>query len=358
MMNYCGKWICFILAIVFLSGCQDSDDSVSQYIATPAPLEIPEIFQNQILDPIIPEDNPQTVEGIALGKALFFDKQLSADNTLACASCHLPQNAFTDPRKLSIGITGEEGFRNSMPLHNLAYNYSTQFNWDGSANSLESQIFEPVTNPIEMANNWPTVEQTLQNSDTYPELFEQAFGTQTIDSTLVTKAIAQFIRTLISANSKFDRAQLGLAALTPQEQNGLNVFLDEGRGDCFHCHGLPANPLWTDNAFHNNGLDEEFEDLGRGNVTGDPREFGLFRTPTLRNLKFTAPYMHDGRFATLDEVIDHYSEGLVFSETIDPLMKAVDEGGVQLTESDKADLKAFLLSLSDDSFVNNPDFRN
>ena len=350
--------VILIVVLFTLFGCDKNDDTGSLYVPTPAPLEVPVIFEGQIPPPLIPEDNPQTVEGVALGKKLFFDTALSADNTLACASCHVPQEGFSDARQFSVGITGEKGFRNSMPLHNLAFNFGTQFNWDGSANSLEEQIFEPVVNPIEMANTWPNVTSTLQATADYPLMFEQAFGTQTIDSTMVSKAIAQFIRTLVSGNSKFDRAQMGLAELTPQEANGLNVFLDEGRGDCFHCHGLPANPLWTDNAFHNNGLDEEFTDLGRGDVTGDPREFGLFKTPTLRNLKFTAPYMHDGRFATLDEVIDHYSEGLVFSATIDPLMKAVNEGGVQLTDSDKADLKAFLLSLSDESFVTNPDFQD
>lgn len=355
-MKIFGTLSSLLLCLLLLS-CSDSDDSDSKYIATPAPLEVPTIFQNQILGPVIPEDNPQTEEGIALGKKLFFDTRLSADNTLACVMCHRPQDGFSDPRRFSIGITGEQGFRNAMPLQNLAFNYGEKFNWDGSANSLENQMLGPVTNPIEMANTWPNVANTLQSSSDYPSLFEDAFGTQTIDSTLVTMAISQFVRTLVSGNSKFDRAQQGLAELTTQEQNGLNVFLDESRGDCFHCHGLPANPLWTDNAFHNNGLDAEFEDLGLGNITGDPREFGLFRSPSLRNLRFTAPYMHDGRFTTLDEVIDHYSEGLVFSETIDPLMKTISQGGVQLTENDKADLKAFLLSLSDDSFVNNPDFR-
>jgi len=355
-MKKLGIFSVLLCALLFAS-CEDSDDNASQYMPTPAPLEIPSVFQNQILPPLIPEDNPQTVEGIALGKKLFFDKRLSADNSISCASCHRPQNSFTDSRQFSVGITGEQGFRNSMPLQNLAFNYGEKFNWDGSANSLEDQMFGPVTNPIEMANTWPAVESTLQSASEYPQLFEAAFGTQSIDSILVTKAISQFVRTLVSANSRFDQAQLGLIELTPQEQNGLNVFLDEGRGDCFHCHGLPANPLWTDNAFHNNGLDAQFDDLGLGNITGDPREFGLFRSPSLRNLKFTAPYMHDGRFATLDEVIDHYSEGLVFSETIDPLMKAISAGGVHLTEEDKADLKAFLLSLSDDSFVNNSDFR-
>ena len=128
-------------------------------------------------------------------------------------------------------------------------------------------------------------------------------------------------------------------------------------GDCFHCHGNPGNPLRTDNRFHNNGLDAFFEDRGLGAVTGDPRDDGLFRTPSLRNLSFTAPYMHDGRFSTLDEVIDHYSEGLVYSETISPLMKSVADGGVQLTAEEKSDLKAFLLSLSDESFLTNPDYQ-
>ena len=134
--------------------------------------------------------------------------------------------------------------------------------------------------------------------------------------------------------------------------------MDETKGDCFHCHGNPNNPLWTDNIFHNNGLDASFTDLGLGEVTGDPADNGKFKSPSLRNLAFTAPYMHDGRFFTLDEVINQYSEGLQNSATIDPLMKKVNEGGVQLTPQDKADLKAFLLSLSDPSFINNPDFQN
>ena len=133
--------------------------------------------------------------------------------------------------------------------------------------------------------------------------------------------------------------------------------MDEAKGDCFHCHGSNNNPLWTDNQFHNNGLDSSFTDLGLGTVTGDPADYGKFKSPSLRNLKFTAPYMHDGRFATLEEVINHYSEGLEASPTIDPLMKKVNQGGVNLTLKDKADLKAFLLTLSDEEFINNPDFK-
>ncbi|MCW8980475.1 MAG: cytochrome-c peroxidase [Altibacter sp.] len=349
------------LALFFISilcfACTESDDTGPSYEATPSPLEIPQLFRDKLIPPVVPADNPQTVEGIALGKKLFFDPILSADGTQACATCHNPQNAFSDERQFSIGIDGIAGNRNSMPIFNMAWNFNEQFFWDGRATSLEAQALEPVINPIEMHNTWENASASLLADAEYPELFEAAFGTRTINSDLATKALAQFMRTLISANSRFDQHLLGTLELTPSEANGLQVFMDESRGDCFHCHGNPNNPLWTDNIFHNNGLDATITDKGRGNVTGDPREFGLFKTPSLRNLAYTAPYMHDGRFATLDEVIDHYSEGLVYSETIDPLMKTVAEGGVQLTEQDKADLKAFLLSLSDPSFINNPDFR-
>jgi cytochrome c peroxidase len=209
-----------------------------------------------------------------------------------------------------------------------------------------------------MDNTWQVVVQRLQDHNDYPGLFEAAFGQINITKEMVTKAIAQFERTMISANSKFDNYLLGNITLTAQEQNGLNVFMDESRGDCFHCHGSPNNPLWTDNIFHNNGLDAIMTDLGLGAVTGDPADNGKFKSPSLRNLAFTAPFMHDGRFATLQEVINHYSEGLQNSPTIDPLMKKVNQGGVGLTEQDKADLKAFLLSLSDPSFITNPNFQN
>ncbi len=353
------KYRIVAICVLFLSlvSCKNSDDETG-YTATPVSLDVPPLFEENILPPVIPDDNPLTVEGIALGKRLFFDPILSANNTQACASCHRPQNAFTDPNQFSVGIDGSIGTRNSMPLFNMAWNFGEKFFWDGRAGSLEDQIFEPVTNPIEMANTWPNAVAALQNHPQYPALFEAAFGTQTIDSVKVSKAIAQFMRTFISANSKFDRYLRGEVELTQSEQNGFNIFMDENKGDCFHCHGASElNQLWTDNIFHNNGLDEFFDDKGLFLTTGDPRDEGLFKTPSLRNLAYTAPYMHDGRFATLDEVINHYSEGLVYSETIDPLMKKVGEGGVHLTPEEKADLKAFLLSLSDPSFINDPDFR-
>lgn len=208
-----------------------------------------------------------------------------------------------------------------------------------------------------MANTWQEVVTDLEADASYPELFYAAFAEEGIDSLKVAKAISQFERTLISGNSKFDKFLVGEVQLTAQEENGLAVFLDETRGDCFHCHGNPNNPLWTDNLFHNNGLDSSFTDLGLGKITGDPADNGKFKTPSLRNLTFTAPYMHDGRFETLTEVVDHYSEGLQNSETIDPLMKKVAQGGVQLTDKDKEDLVAFLVTLTDSTFVNDPKFQ-
>jgi cytochrome c peroxidase len=351
---------CFsiILVTCFFLSCSSSDESTS-YEATPVNLEIPPLFNNLLLPPLIPIENPQTLEGIALGRKLFYDPLLSNDGTQACASCHLAENSFTDPNRYSTGITGEMGTRNAMPIFNLVWNFQNDFLWDGSASSLEDQVDDPIENPIEMNNTWPNVVATLQATSDYPDLFEQAFGTTIITREFVAKAIAQFERTLISGNSKFDQYLLGdNNAVSAQEINGFNIFMDENRGDCFHCHGNEFNPLWTNNAFHNNGLDSSFEDLGLGGFTGDPLDYGKFKSPSLRNLAYTAPYMHDGRFANLDEVINHYSEGLVYSNTVDPLMKNIAEGGAQLTDSDKADLKAFLLSLSEPEFTTNPAFLN
>lgn len=345
------------ILIVFIS-CNKNDDSTNTtYSPTPLPLNIPTVFDENILPPIIPVGNPQTIEGVALGRKLFFDPILSANNTQSCSSCHAPENAFTDSNRFSEGIDGIQGSRNSMPLFNLAWNYDEKFFWDGRSFSLESQALQPVKDPTEMHNTWATAVSDLQNNPQYPELFNKAFGTSTIDSTLTTKAIAQFVRTLISGNSRFDKHLRNEIVLSASELNGFTIFMAEDKGDCFHCHGNANNPLWTDNIFHNNGLDATFTDLGLGTITGDPADNGKFRSPSLRNLRFTAPYMHDGRFQTLDEVINHYSEGLTNSSTIDPLMKSINSGGVQLSENDKTDLKAFLLSLSDDEFVNNPSFK-
>ncbi|SDT87710.1 cytochrome c peroxidase [Polaribacter sp. Hel1_33_78] len=335
--------------------CASKEEEI--YTPIPYSLEIPILFADKLIAPIIPADNPLTQEGVALGKKLFFDTILSGDETQSCASCHDPKKSFTDQQQFSNGVNDNLGTRNAMPLFNLAWNFDERFAWDGKEFSLEKQALEPVSNPIEMHGNWENITKKLQNNLEYKDLFLRAFGTSIIDSTLVTKAIAQFERTLISGNSKFDKYLRGEINLTPEEQNGFDVFMDESKGDCFHCHGSDNNPIWSDNKFHNNGLDNVFVDLGLGKITGDPKDNGKFKSPSIRNLAFTAPYMHDGRFATLEEVINHYSEGLKRSPTIDPLMKKVDEGGVHLSTQDKSNLKAFLQTLSDYDFINNPTFQ-
>ncbi|MEZ7900867.1 MAG: cytochrome c peroxidase [Flavobacteriales bacterium] len=318
---------------------------------TPYQLQIPQTFSLYLPAPIIPVSNPMTVEGVALGKKLFFDKQLSGDNTLACAGCHFPTQAFDDTNRFSIGIDGIRGDRNAMPIFNHAWNTGEKFFWDGRANTLEVQAFEPVLNPIEMHDTWPNVVSKLQADESYPAMYLAAFSTSTIDSVLTSKALAQYERTLISGNSRFDKYLLRQINLTSSELNGFGLFMDESGADCFHCHGDATNPLWTDNLFHNNGLDASFTDNGLGDITGSPSDNGKFKTPSLRNLAYTAPYMHDGRFKTLDEVIDHYSDSLVYSSTISPLLKHIPAGGVNLTIQEKGDLKAFLLTLTDSSFV-------
>jgi cytochrome c peroxidase len=358
-------FVILIALAVFYSCSKDKDPVTPTPISTPPnntsptpyTLNIPTIFAQTLPAPFNPPNNPLTVEGIELGRHLFYDPILSGDGTQSCATCHAPTLAFTDTNQFSTGIDGLKGNRNSMPIFNAAWNFNNKFFWDGRALGLEGQAFGPVRNPIEMHNTWPNAVASLQNHPTYPNMFNAAFGTPTVDSVLVVRAISQFERTLISANSKFDRYLLGMEALTPQEASGFNLFMDQQGGDCFHCHGSAGNPLWTDNDFHNNGLDATFTDLGLGGVTGNPADNGKFKTPSLRNLIFTAPYMHDGRFQTIDEVLDFYSTGVQMSSTIDPMMEHAANGGVQLTAQEKANLKAFLLSLTDNSFITNPNFQ-
>ncbi len=341
-----------VLMIMVISSCKEDSAPAppgETYDPTPYELAIPQGFP----DMQIPADNPMTVEGVELGRMLFYDPILSADNSQACASCHAPAFSFTDNgRQFSVGIDGFEGTRNAMPVINAGW-MPTLF-WDGRRISLEDQALEPVPNPIEMHQSWTESASKLDAHAEYPDLFLKAFGTRTIDSTLVTKAIAQFERTLISSNTKYDRYLRGEAQLSQAESKGFEIFFTE-KGDCFHCH---TTILFTDNQFHNNGLSTEFPDKGLYDVTGSENDIGKFKTPTLRNLEFTAPYMHDGRFQTLEEVIDFYSHGVQWSPTIDPLMKKVGQGGIQLTEEEKQYLIAFLKTLTDTTFINNPDYAN
>ena len=340
---------------VFMVACrkdnaQDLELSQMVYDPTSYNLELPKGFPPMP----IPDDNPLTVEGVELGRKLFFEKRLSVDNSISCSSCHAPENAFSDSRQFSLGINGQEGNRQAMVIQNIAW--SPTFFWDGRAKSLETQALAPVTNPIEMHETWPNVANKLNENFEYQKLFYKAFGSKNADSTLVTKALAQFMRTLVSGNSKYDKWLRGEVQLTPEELSGFDLFKALDGGDCIHCHPINAN--FTDFSFHNNGLDATLTDLGLGGVNGNTFDEGKFKVPTLRNIEFSAPYMHDGRFETLDEVIDFYSEGVhPESPNVSPLMEFKDQGGVLLTAEEKAQLKAFLLTLSDPDFINNPNFQ-
>ena len=340
------------LAIVFIitSQCTKSREVNTnlKYIPTPYELNIFEKFPELP----VPEDNPLTVEGVELGRMLFYDPILSGDSTQSCSSCHIQEFAFSDNRRFSVGVDNKAGNRNSMPIINSGW-YNNFF-WDGRANSLEEQALDPVKNPIEMHGSWEIAIKRIKASDIYPSLFDKAFNQTRISKELVVKAIAQFGRTLISDNSKYDKVLRKETSFSEAELRGLNLFFTE-KADCFHCHG---NILFSDAAFHNSGLDEFPNDYGLEHRTKYRRDRGKFKTPTLRNLVFTAPYMHDGRFSTLEEVIDFYSEGVKDSPTIDPLMKYVERGGVQLSEEEKSDLLAFLMTLTDSTFISNPAFSN
>jgi len=324
----------------------DQNDTLPPFKPTYVSPQIPDGFPTME----IPDDNPLTAEGIALGKKLFFDPILSGDSTQSCADCHKPEHAFSDDRRFSLGITGAIGTRQAPPIINAGW--MKKLFWDGRVSSLEEQALHPVENPDEMAASWEEVVRRLQHHPTYPKLFYRAFGITKITRDHVVKAIAQFERTLISGNSRFDLALQGKIFLSPLEQDGYDLFYSE-RGDCFHCH---SGLLFTDNDFHNNALDSVPTDLGLEKITGKPSDRGKFKTPTLRNIEHTAPYMHDGRFATLEEVIDFYSEGLQYSTYADPLMKALPQGGKHFTPYEKKALIAFLKTLTDTSFLNNPEF--
>jgi cytochrome c peroxidase len=339
----------FLVPIFILAGCE-ADPVDNDPDTTPLTLTIP-----KGLPPLdIPADNPMTVEGVALGRRLFYEGLLSKDNRMSCGTCHLQENGFAEPRQTSQGVEmGAIGTRNAMALINLGWVRSGLF-WDGRAATLEGLVLEPIRNPIEMNSSWDEVESKLNAHAEYPALFKGAYNVDYIDSLTVAKAISQFLRTLISGNSRFDawynRQEM---MLTPQELRGFALFTTE-EADCFHCHSLGG--LITDNNFHNNGLDTEYSDMGRFNVSGNPMDRARFRTPTLRNIEMTAPYMHDGRFFTLEEVVEHYSDHVKVSPTISPLMELVGNNGAQLTQQEKEDLVAFLRTFTDQEFMTNPAF--
>jgi cytochrome c peroxidase len=356
-------------------------------VAHPKPLYLPAKFtpyqfQMSATFPIpdLPRDNPLTVERVELGKRLFFDQRISGNDQQSCADCHAPEKAFTDGRITARGAGGEFGPRNTMPLFNLAW--KREFFWDGRAASLRAQVLVPIQNPIEMHQSLTNLvaklggsrgrEAQTQNPATagppaamemgilaptatntgYAGLFEAAFDSPEITAEKIALALENYLLTLTSFDAKFDRVLRGEEKFTPDEQRGFELFSteydprrDQFGADCFHCHG---GPLFQSQTFANNGLDNTGSDLGREKVTGKASDRGKFAVPSLRNVALTGPYMHDGRFRTLAEVVEHYSTGVVRSATLDPNLAKHPDGGVPLTAADKQALVAFLEALTDE----------
>jgi len=290
--------------------------------------------------------NPLTAGKVSLGRQLFYDPLLSKDNTISCASCHSPYTAFTHiDHDLSHGINDRIGTRNSPALMNLAWHNS--FMWDGAVNHLDVQALAPISHPDEMGESIGNVVSKLQRNKNYPALFQKAFGDSIVTGEHTLKAISQFMLTLVSANSKYDSVIRRQAKFTLQEENGYHLF----QKNCSSCH---KEPLFTNLSFENNGLkpDTILKDYGRMKVTKNKMDSLKFKVPTLRNIEFSFPYMHDGRFKRLADVLKHYTNGIQKSPT---LSKNLEEP-IILSSNDKVDLIAFLRTLTDHSFLKNPNY--
>jgi cytochrome c peroxidase len=326
----------------------------------------------------IPADNPMTVEGIQLGRHLFYDPILSRDSTISCSSCHQIDKAFTDGEVFSLGIDGRRALRNSMSLINVGYsqikNREHNFMWDGRFQTLEEQALAPVEDPNEMDADWAMIEKRLQTHPDYPQMFRNAFGIEDrsqITKYLAAKAMAQFQRTLNSANSKYDSLRwISFSPYTAQEERGLLLFTGDNfsnpsvkDAECAHCHSFSdTKTLFARNEFTNNGLDsvtsyEDFVDKGFGNISNDDTRNGFFREVTVRNIALTAPYMHDGRFNTLREVLDHYATGGHAAPNLAPEL-TTSTSIRTLTNAEKDDLEAFLRTLTDHSIATKEEWSN
>ncbi|MCF8459299.1 MAG: c-type cytochrome [Flavobacteriales bacterium] len=327
-------WFLLVLLAISASSCKEEVDECEAN-THPYQLQFPDYFP--ILE--VPSDNPLTEEGVQLGRRLYYDPLLSTGGPRegrSCSSCHFQSNSFSVPSTASGSSV--------LPHVNLAW--SRNFLWNGKLEGiLEDVMLFEVNDFFEVDFN------LLKEDAVYPELFRKAFGSCEITDELVAKALAQWFRRLKSSNSKFDSYLKGEEQLTDSELNGMTTFFTE-KGDCFHCHGIP---LMTNNEFHNIGLDSIYDPTvkDRSYISGSPYDRLKFKTPTLRNVELTSPYMHDGRFVTLEEVVEHYNSQVKRSMTIDPIMtKPGKEYGLQLTEEEKQNLVAFLKTLTDWEFVN------
>lgn len=346
-MKICQK-ILFVAFLAIAYSCSQIDTPERKVEFQPE-IFVPEISSTlQVGDFPQPERNPMSKEGVLLGRKLFFDPNLSSNGQVSCATCHQPNLAFTDGVNLSKkGVSGNELHRHSPPLFNLAWSTSGLF-WDGGAVDLESLNFGPILHPDEMAADLKEIVAYLIHDEEYAQLFEQAFPNLPIQSASISRAIAQYTRTLISQTSKYDEWKKGKASMSTLELQGYQLYQK-------HCSSCHREGLFTDLDFHNNGLDLTYPDppaleglyLGRFRISFDSLDLGAYKTPSLRNVTLTAPYMHDGRFESLEEVLDHYQSGIQVNKSLAPQLKE----GIPLSSNERKALLAFLKTLQDDSFV-------
>jgi cytochrome c peroxidase len=328
------RYLVFLfLFISFLFACKKNKVAIDEYKLS-YPSHFPEPHYSF-------ENNEITKERFELGKKLFFDPLLSIDNTISCGSCHAQTHAFADHNvSLSSGVNGALGTRNSPSIANMIWQKS--FLWDGGVNHLEMFSIAPILNPVEMNETIPGILAKLNNSSFYKNAFQKAYGVDEINDQVLFRSLTVFMAMIVSADSKYDKWRQGNATLSTKEKAGLELF----RQHCASCH---SEPLFTDHSFRNNGLDSEFNDLGRALITLDPSDQGKFKVPSLRNVELTYPYMHDGRFWSLQQVMDHYASGIHSSATLDPVLT----NGIVLSDTEKEQLIAFLKTLTDYSLLNN-----
>lgn len=377
-----------ILLAIGLSSCekeeaQPEQESEINLPATPfdyATIELPGHLTTNVLqgpgqnaaadNDNTPADNPTTNEGATLGRVLFYDKKLSANGTVSCASCHQQDKGFSDNAILSRGFEGGTTRRHSMSLINAAWYGRGRFFWDERAATLEEQVLEPFQDPIEMGMTLDQILSTVAAQSYYPELFEAAFGTQEVNADRIAKALAQFVRSIVSVDSKYDQGRQQVSIPTAafpnfsdSENNGKSLFfrpVNLGGGGCVGCHSTEAfiNP---DNGTTNNGLDaESTNDLGVFEAINNPRFLGAFKVPSLKNIAQTAPYMHDGRFATLEEVVEHYNSGVQNHPNLGNALRDPNGQAVRLdlSEQEKTDLVNFLRTLTDETIAQEERFGN
>lgn len=346
------------LLLLGFVGCQKDDPPVEAPIEqdlTPYALDI-----GDFPEPDIADDNELTLAKVQLGRMLFYENKLSLDGSMSCSSCHEQANAFTDTTRFSLGVDNLPGNRQAMAIFNMAWN-TNEFFWDGRSHLLRDQALLPIQDPLELKESLDNVVQKLSGEQDYKDQFMRAFGSEEINSVKIALALEQFMNSIVSVESKYDRYLRGEISLSNSEERGRELFFAEfnpffpqvSGADCQHCH---SGKNFENDEYMNNGLDAEadFTDLGRFEVTGDPADRAKFKVPSLRNIELTPPYMHDGRFATLEEVVEHYDSGLHGSPTLDITLENTRPTGLMLSEQDKTDLVAFLKTFTDEQLMTDP----